>query len=224
MIRGPAESPLVTEARWRFAWDGLGLTAPLALYSEVLRVYREPHRSYHTVDHLAECFQHLETARQHAERVPEVQLALWFHDSFYDTWRSDNEERSAAWARTVLLDAGGDAPAAERVADLVLATKSHAFARTVDMALMIDIDLAILGANPPRFAEYERQIRAEYHWVPEPMFRRKRRQLLGAFLARPQIYHTDFFRARLEAAARRNLSTAVEVWGHPAPEEPAGPA
>ena len=221
MNRGLAESPLVTEARWRFAWDGLGLTAPPALYSEVLRAYREPHRAYHTVDHLAECFQHLETARQHAERLPEIQLAIWFHDSFYDTWRSDNEERSAAWARAVLLDAGAATPAAERVAALIQATKTHTSATSTDMALLVDIDLSILGANPPRFAEYEKQIRAEYHWVPEAMFRRKRKQLLGSFLARPQIFHTDFFRARLEAAARRNLATAVESWGHPSADEPA---
>jgi predicted metal-dependent HD superfamily phosphohydrolase len=209
--RSPAESPLLGEARWRAAWEGLGLAPRSATYPEVVRAYREAHRAYHTLEHLAECFAHLEAVRQHAERLPEIQLALWFHDSFYDTWRSDNEERSAAWARTSLLDAGADGAVADRIAALILATKTHASAASMDMALVVDIDLAILGANPPRFAEYEQQIRDEYHWVPGFMFRRKRGQFLASLLARPRIYHTDFFRARLEAAARRNLQTALEA-------------
>jgi len=108
---------------------------------------------------------------------------------------------------------------AGRIADLILATKGHAAATSADMALMIDIDLAILGANPPRFADYEHQIREEYHWVPGLLFRRKRRQFVAALLARPRIYHTDFFRARLEAAARRNLQTSLESLDRPLAEE-----
>ncbi|HEY2737914.1 MAG TPA: N-methyl-D-aspartate receptor NMDAR2C subunit [Thermoanaerobaculia bacterium] len=222
MTRSPAESPLLLEARWRSAWDGLELSPPAVVYPEILRAHREAHRAYHTLEHLAECFAHLEAVRQHAERLPEIQIALWFHDSFYDTWRSDNEERSAAWARSVLLDAGapGDASAvAGRISDLILATRRHAAATSMDMALMIDIDLAILGANPPRFADYEQQIREEYHWVPNFLFRRKRRQFLASLLARPRIYHTDFFRARLEAAARRNLQTSLENLDRPLAEE-----
>lgn len=215
MIRSPAESPLLLEARWRSAWDSLGLAPPAAVYPEVVRAHREAHRAYHTLEHLGECFAHLEAVRQHAERLPEIQIALWFHDTFYDTWRSDNEERSAAWARSVLLDTGAGDEVAERIGDLIMATKSHAAATSTDMALVVDIDLAILGANPPRFADYEQQIREEYHWVPGFLFRRKRGQFLSALLARPRIYHTDFFRARLEAAARRNLQTALEGLDRP---------
>jgi len=219
VTRSPAESPLLLEARWRSAWDGLELAPPAMVYPEILRAYREAHRAYHTLEHLAECFAHLEAVRQHAERLPEIQIALWFHDAFYDTWRSDNEERSAAWARSVLLDAGSADTVAGRIGDLILATRGHAAVTSMDMALVIDIDLAILGANPPRFADYEQQIREEYHWVPSFLFRRKRGQFLAALLARPRIYHTDFFRARLEAAARRNLQTSLESLDRPLAEE-----
>jgi predicted metal-dependent HD superfamily phosphohydrolase len=69
----------------------------------------------------------------------------------------------------------------------------------------VDVDLAILGAAPERFAEYELQVRQEYAWVPGLLFRRKRRALLGQLLARPRIYATESFHQALELRARDNL-------------------
>jgi predicted metal-dependent HD superfamily phosphohydrolase len=77
--------------------------------------------------------------------------------------------------------------------------------------LLVDIDLAILAADAPRFAEYEQQIRAEYRWVPSLIYRAKRRAVLQSFMERDVIYSTPVFRERLEAAARRNLKQALHV-------------
>lgn len=71
---------------------------------------------------------------------------------------------------------------------------------------LVDIDLAILGADPARFAEYDTQVREEYRWVPESVYRSKRREVLAGFLARPAIYGTGRFRDHLEGRARENLS------------------
>jgi predicted metal-dependent HD superfamily phosphohydrolase len=75
--------------------------------------------------------------------------------------------------------------------------------------LLVDIDLSILGATPERFDEYEVQVRQEYAWVPGPLFRRKRGEILQAFLVRPSIYSMPWFRQRLEAQARSNLQRSV---------------
>ena len=98
---------------------------------------------------------------------------------------------------------------AGRVRDLVLATKHDAVPETVDARLLVDVDLAILGAPRGRFAEYEAQVRREYAWVPEPAFRTARAKILGEFLARPAIYSTPGFRGRLEARARENLARSI---------------
>jgi predicted metal-dependent HD superfamily phosphohydrolase len=66
--------------------------------------------------------------------------------------------------------------AAERVRSLVLATRHCALPVTRDEQVLVDIDLAILGAEPARFAKYEQQIRAEYSFVPGFLFKRKRRE------------------------------------------------
>jgi predicted metal-dependent HD superfamily phosphohydrolase len=73
----------------------------------------------------------------------------------------------------------------------------------------VDIDLSILGAEAERFDEYEVQVRQEYAWVPGPVFRHKRREILQGFLARPHIYATEWFQRRFEAVARNNLQRSV---------------
>jgi predicted metal-dependent HD superfamily phosphohydrolase len=69
--------------------------------------------------------------------------------------------------------------------------------------------LSILGAPAARFAEYERQIRAEYSFVPQALFAEKRRAILQTFLARPRIYSTVHFHHALEQRARANLASVL---------------
>ena len=92
---------------------------------------------------------------------------------------------------------------------LIMATCHAALPDSDDARLLVDIDLSILGADPERFDEYEVQVRQEYSWVPGVLFRRKRREILQGFLARPRLYETDWFEQRLEAQARSNLQRSV---------------
>jgi predicted metal-dependent HD superfamily phosphohydrolase len=200
----------VTVDAWQRLWTDLGAAeVPRGLFNQLVAAYSERHRSYHTLQHLRECLAHFEAASALARRPAEVEVALWFHDAVYDPKARDNEERSADWAARSLLAADCDAAVAERVRALVLATDGHAASDDADTQLLLDVDLAILGAAPPRFAEYGRQVRAEYAHVPEPEFRARRRQVLAAFLARPRIYLTAAFHDALEDRARANLSTAL---------------
>jgi nitronate monooxygenase len=50
------------------------------------------------------------------------------------------------------------------------------------------------GVAAARFAEYDRQVKAEYSWVPDALYRSKRREVLHGFLSRPFIYSTRHFR------------------------------
>ena len=197
-------------ASWSEAWRALGASADDALLAELLARYGEAQRAYHTLQHLGECLVHLARERDGAERPAEVALALWFHDAIYDVQRHDNEARSADWARQAALRAGLAPEVAERLHALVMATRHDVQPVGADARLLVDIDLAILGATPARFAEYERQIRIEYAHVPPAVFEPRRRQILGGFLARDPLYLTAPMRTRLEAAARANLGRAVD--------------
>jgi predicted metal-dependent HD superfamily phosphohydrolase len=195
---------------WRATWTDLGLPEPeVGVFDTLLARYAEPHRAYHTRQHLDECRERFEEARALADAPGAVALALWFHDAIYDPRSLQNEDRSAAWAVRVLAGAGAPAALRRSVRHMILATKHDAMPGSRDAALVVDVDLAILGAAETRFDEYEAQVRREYRWVPEEEFRGARARILRGFLARPQIYATDFFRGRLEPAARANLERAI---------------
>jgi len=51
-----------------------------SVFDQLLARYSEPHRKYHTLQHLAECLAHVEAVRHLAEQPGEVEFALWFHD------------------------------------------------------------------------------------------------------------------------------------------------
>lgn len=199
-------------ASWQRAWAGIGARGDgRAVFDAVVARYVEPHRHYHTLQHLAECLRLFDEVHPLAQRPHEVELALWFHDAIYDTRAADNELRSADWAREALHAAGVAAEAAERVHALILATRHTAVPQAGDEALLVDIDLSILGADAVRFEEYEAQIRREYAFVPGFLFRRKRRAILQGFLDRPRLYATDVLHTRLDAVARHNLAQAIRA-------------
>ena len=202
---------MLTLQSWQRLWNELGARVVNGgLMNQLVAAYSEQHRHYHTLQHLRECLAHYDAAAPLARRPAEVELALWFHDAVYDPQRQDNEVRSAEWARASVLAAGCEEAVAQRVPALVLATQAHRDdAGDIDTQLLLDIDLAILGASPARFAEYERQIRAEYAHVDEASFRAGRARVLQGFLARPAIYFTAPYREALEARARANLGQSL---------------
>lgn len=204
----------VFERSWQRTWPALaGVLDGTALRDQLLARHAEPQRHYHTLQHLRECLALFDEVRALAEHPAEVEMALWFHDAIYEVKGSGNEERSAAWAFEALVAAGVGAGPAALVRDLVLVTRHSGSPVSVDEQVLVDIDLSILGADTPRFDEYERQIRAEYSHVPGFLFRRKRKQILQSFLDRPAIYSTAVLRDRLEARARENLRRAIRSQG-----------
>ncbi len=205
------ETLLAHHARaWQSLWQGLGIAAPdPALLPALLQRYAEPHRHYHTQQHLDACLAHFVKARHLAQHPHEVALALWFHDAIYDISATDNEQRSADWAREALLAAGASPETAQRVHALVMVTRHDCAPATPDEALLLDIDLSILGQQREVFDGYEEQVRVEFASVPEAIRRARRSRILQQFLERPRIYHTAHFHDALEARARDNLQRSI---------------
>lgn len=196
---------------WSRCWRGLGASGEgTELRDRLIVSYQEPQRKYHTLQHLAECLRLFERHRSLTTYPDEVEIALWFHDAIYEVRASDNEVRSAQWATDSLRSASVRHESCERVREHILATRHAVLPVGSDQALLVDIDLSILGATEARFEEYETQVRAEYLWVPDFLFRRKRREILADFLARVPIYATTAIRQELEASARINLSRSLE--------------
>lgn len=188
--------PALLKTSWQRAWEGLQLQPAEGLMEQLLVAYSEPQRHYHTLQHLA-------------QQPAEMELALWFHDAVYEVKAQDNELRSAQWAVNALQHSGASDALCQRMHALIMATCHTATPVDSDAQLLVDIDLAILGASPERFAEYDQQVRAEYRWVPKLIYGFKRKQVLQSFLQRPQIYSTAHFQQALEIQARSNLRKAT---------------
>jgi predicted metal-dependent HD superfamily phosphohydrolase len=192
----------------RVRWQTLAgrFDLPLALYDELAGMYTAAGRHYHNLDHLAHCLDEL--AASPWAREDRVALALWFHDAIYDPTKKDNEERSAELA-AARLAAHLPAAAIADISRLIRATRHAAPPVSLDEQVIVDVDLAILGQPPARFAAYEHAVRQEYVHVPDAAFRTGRAAILRQFLARPAIYSTPHFHRLYEHASRQNLAASL---------------
>ncbi|HEY2344611.1 MAG TPA: N-methyl-D-aspartate receptor NMDAR2C subunit [Xanthomonadaceae bacterium] len=195
--------------RWQALLHSLDLREDAATFHALETAYREPHRHYHCERHIDDCLEQLDALRAQAGQPGAIELALWFHDAVYQPYRSGNEERSAGWASRFLAESGADGALSARVRELILATRHEAIATDPDTAILIDVDLSILGAGRERYDAFESDVRAEYRWVPRPLYRRERRRILESFLHRERIFLTDDFHERYESSARDNLKRAI---------------
>ncbi|WBC12721.1 HD domain-containing protein [Micromonospora sp. WMMA1998] len=206
-------------ARWRDAALAAGATDPAGVDragARLLTGWREPHRRYHTLDHLRAVLDVVDAYADRARRPDLVRLAAWCHDVVYDprAGGDTNERASAELGDTLLTAAGLPAAAVTEVRRLVLLTAGHAVGPDdPDGALLCDADLAVLAAPPDGYDRYAAAIRREYAHVPEPDFRAGRAVVLRHLLGLPALYRLPEPHARWEDAARANLSRELARLG-----------
>jgi predicted metal-dependent HD superfamily phosphohydrolase len=187
----------------------LGVIDPGDIFFELAESYEASTRHYHSDRHVSECLKHFSNYRDQAEKPAEIEIAIWFHDAIYDTTKSDNEEQSADWAKRYLTQKAVNPLAVDRIEKMIIATKTHQ-SESEDSALMVDIDLGILGASADVFEEYDAAIRREFHWVPTVQYCIGRSQVLSSFLKREAIYQTPAMFDLYEVQARENLSRKIK--------------
>jgi predicted metal-dependent HD superfamily phosphohydrolase len=162
-------------------------------------------RGYHDLRHLTEVLSRLDELGVGGD--PELVLAAWFHDAVYDD-SGDNEARSAELAKAELAGSGVDIAEITR---LVRLTEHHDPAPTDRRGeALCDADLAILAADPDRYAEYVAGVRREYAAMDETTFRAGRAAVLRRLLDRPALFTTDVARQWWELPARDNLARELD--------------
>jgi predicted metal-dependent HD superfamily phosphohydrolase len=196
-------------------WDAL-LPGSQALGVELVGRYDHATRHYHDLRHLQDVLDRIELlASQHGREVTDALLfAAWFHDSVYDMRRTDNEEESARFAEDGLSSHGVAADVVAEVARLVRSTATHQPEPGDTLAATLcDADLAILAADPARYAEYVRGVRAECHRVRDAEFSRRRTEVLHNLLEREHLFSTPAGRTWWEDRARKNVAAELEALG-----------
>ncbi|MEU6586958.1 metal-dependent phosphohydrolase [Nocardia sp. NPDC046763] len=191
-------------------WTKLAGPQARVVGEDLVRRYREPHRRYHTVEHLAAMLAVIDDLAADAEDLDAVRYAAFFHDAVYAVDGTDNEEASARLAETALPALGVGAGTVAEAARLVRLTGGHhPDPSDRNGAVLCDADLAILAADTAAYAAYTAAVRAEYAHVPDPLFRSGRAAVLAALAGQPALFRTPTARARYESAARANLAAEL---------------
>jgi predicted metal-dependent HD superfamily phosphohydrolase len=169
----------------------------------LIAAYTAPGRHYHNLTHIEDCLAALARIDNHSPRDREILTeAIWWHDVVYDATRADNEELSAQLAEQHVR-----ADIAKEVGRLIRLTKTHDVKAGDHLgAILISIDLSILGAEAARYDAYAAAIRQEFIHVPEPDYRAGRARVLDHFAARPVIFPDPGFAAKYDRQARANLA------------------
>lgn len=170
---------------------------------ELVAAYTAPGRHYHNLAHIEDCLAAL--ARVEGLSAAEREIlseAIWWHDVVYDATRPDNEERSAQLAEQHVR-----ADISREVGRLIRLTKTHDVQPGDRLgAILISIDLSILGAEPARYDAYAAAIRQEFIHVGDADYRAGRGRVLRHFAARPVIFPDAGFAATHDGRARDNLA------------------
>ena len=180
----------------------------------LLSRYGEPHRYYHTATHAMTVIRNVHDVSAMIHRQPSEELvaAALYHDVIYDPRVDDNEARSATLASSQLAEAGWSYGRCAVVAALILATATHSGTDAdlvTETAILLDADLAILGAEPHSYTAYATGVRAEYFFVDEERWRTGRGRILQDFLDRPRIFATEYMHTELERRAHANIKAEL---------------
>jgi predicted metal-dependent HD superfamily phosphohydrolase len=190
----------------------------MAALHELEVAYGQPHRHYHTLQHIA-ALVHLASPHRHgcgAVDEEALLLAILFHDIVYDPARADNEEASAVLAAERLSALGFPEATVAKVARYIRATRHDRPADAdgdTDLALLLDLDLSILAASPDRYRAYAEAVRREYAAVPDELYRAGRRRVLEGLVKRERLYFTEELHALWEKPARANLVAEIATLG-----------
>ena len=181
------------------------------MWRRLTAAYGEPHRHYHSLAHIAAVVDFANAHRDLFDDGDAALLALFFHDFVYDPARHDNEAQSAVVLRDTLPELAGER--LDRACRHILATQKHEPNDDPDTNLVLDIDMAILGAPWDMYRIYAEGVWREYLPVygAEAYARGRVELFLKPTLQRDRLFLTDTFTG-LEDQARRNLSDEIDLW------------
>lgn len=175
------------------------------LWLEINEHYNGKDRKYHNLIHLENMYKEFLFCKELITDWKTVLFALFYHDIIYKSTRNDNEEQSALLAekRLKLINYPEDSIA--KCKQLILATKSHLPVSDTDTNLFTDADLSILGYDWEMYYEYSKNVRKEYSFYPDILYKPGRKKVLQHFLSMNYIFKTEFFRKKYEGNAKENI-------------------
>lgn len=95
------------------------------LWLEIEKKYTHKNRHYHTLQHLNNLINELETIKTEVIDWNTILFSVYYHDIIYNTLKKDNEEKSALLSEKRLIEINVDNSIITKVKNQILATKNH---------------------------------------------------------------------------------------------------
>lgn len=184
-----------------------------SLWIEIKTQYELNARYYHNFSHIDAMLKQAETHKETIENYNAFLFAIWYHDIIYKPTKQDNESQSAVLAKKRLKKLHLKQNTLENIEQLIISTKKHEIIldKNKDNALLLDVDLSILGSDWKTYQKYTENIRKEYRIYPSFIYNKGRKQVLEHFLQRETLFFTQPYQSKLETQARKNILKEIEL-------------
>jgi predicted metal-dependent HD superfamily phosphohydrolase len=154
--------------KWGIQWDA----------KELLDMWNEPHRAYHTDSHLNDLVRQIAECDEVNDHEREMlYIAALFHDVVYEPWRSDNEIRSVH----ILLERAPDTEDIRHIAQIISDTRTHR-PTSVLSAIFCQMDMSVVLEPWEELIAWEVGIAFEYSFLSKDEYRKKRLEFLREML------------------------------------------
>ncbi len=182
-------------------------------FNLIATCYNEPHRRYHTLEHIKALFKHFDQLESQLNNPDSIAFAIFFHDIIYDPKSSMNEDDSAELAKAYLKNLPSISEnMIVKIKTMIIATKRHGYNGDMDTAYFLDMDLSILGRPANVYKIYAENIRQEFKHIKNDLeFAVARRDRFLIPFLQKEIYQTDFFKTRFEKQAKTNIQQEIEA-------------
>ena len=184
-----------------------------SLWTDIESRYTTKNRHYHNLSHISNMLKQLDETQTEIKDLDSLKFAIWYHDIIYKSTKKDNEEKSALFALERLKKINFEPERAQLTENLIVSTKKHNILLTQnnDNAVLLDLDLSILGTDWNTYKKYISNIRQEYKVYPDFMYNPGRKKVLNHFLERENLYFTEHYKQSYEQQARENLSHEIKL-------------
>jgi predicted metal-dependent HD superfamily phosphohydrolase len=202
---------------------------PLEQTEIIIRsMYEQEHRYYHNIKHINFCLNKLKEYRKATKSGESncealLKFAILTHDIIYIPGNDGDEIHSGFVAKALIMQLGtrlfsdmAPQDIANELESLIYIT-SHVIAPThqhrqhCNEAIIADVDLAILGADPKTFKQYEKNIRKEYGSTRDSYFNKGRFKFLQQISNKSNIFWTEYFKDTYEQQARINIKESMAI-------------
>ena len=176
----------------------------------VIPYYAEPHRFYHTMEHIDAMMAQYEAVFGPITIAEYV--AVLYHDIVYIPGSKTNEDDSITLMythRPVFYNAVSN-DLLESAKQIILDTKHNA-APSLSSTRVVDLDLMILGRDPNVYSTYIQNVRKEFAAVSDDQWKAGRSAFLQSMIALPSIFRTPQMIALYEQQAQYNLADELKA-------------